>query len=85
MFAVNPANGEEVWKVVMQGQFWSSPVLVNDRIYAINSNGVVYVVSTDGKLLAKSELNEEITATPAIVDGRIYIRSAKNLLCIGRR
>jgi len=35
------------------------------------------------KLLGQSELGENCYASPAFMDGRIYIRGEKNLYCIG--
>ena len=34
--------------------------------------------------IASCELNEPVYATPAFLDGRIYIRAETNLYCVGR-
>jgi hypothetical protein len=34
--------------------------------------------------LATAQIDEEMYATPAFMDGRIYIRSTESLFCIGK-
>ncbi len=57
----------------------------NGRIYAIDRRGRLFVVSTAGKKLDKVQLDAGVEATPAIVEGRIYIRTGNGLLCLGRQ
>jgi hypothetical protein len=47
----------------------------------------VSVVSAkpEWELLAQDRLGEDVFATPAIVDGRIYVRTAEHLYCFGLR
>jgi len=44
---------------------------------------IVVTAGRQFKKLGESELGEECTATPAFLDGRIYLRGEKNLYCIG--
>ena len=37
------------------------------------------------KVIAKSELEDEVYATPAIADHRIYLRSKTGLWCFGQQ
>ena len=37
------------------------------------------------KLTAKNDLGESVMATPAVADGRLYIRGKSHLFCIGER
>ena len=86
-------TGEEVWKERLGGDFYSSPVMVGDRIYASNLGGKTYVFeATPGKfkLIAENQLGDEVYATPAICGNRIYLRVAKRgedrqefLYCVG--
>lgn len=86
-------TGMEVWKERLGGDFYSSPVMVGDRIYATNLRGKTYVFeATPGnfKLIAENQLGDEVYATPAICGSRIYLRVAKRgenrqefLYCVG--
>jgi outer membrane protein assembly factor BamB len=48
---------------------------------------VVAVLRAGGEqeLLAANRLEEEIFATPAIADGRVYVRTVSALYCFGMR
>jgi outer membrane protein assembly factor BamB len=67
--------------------YYASPVAADGKIYLASHNGVVAVLRAgDGQeLLATNRLEEEIFATPAITDGRLYIRTVSALYCFGAR
>jgi outer membrane protein assembly factor BamB len=66
--------------------FSSSPVAVDGKIFFTNDDGETFVLgpAPDFKLLHVNRLSERILASPALVDGRWYIRTEGHLLCIGR-
>jgi outer membrane protein assembly factor BamB len=81
----NAETGEQRWSERLQGQFWASPVLVGDTIYAANQSGQTYVFKADPDelvLVAKNRLDEGVNASPVIAGGRLYLRSASFLYCI---
>jgi outer membrane protein assembly factor BamB len=67
------------------GEYYSSPVTGDGKIYFLNDEGKLTVTTTspDGKILATADFGEPAYATPAIVDGRIYLRTAGHLYCFG--
>jgi len=67
------------------GPYYSSPVVGNGKIYAASARGVVTVFSAGEEIevLARNDLGERIMATPAIVEGKIYIRTEKNIYAFG--
>lgn len=80
------ATGEVIWRERLGGRFSASPLWADDRIYFLSEKGTTTVIA-DGaefKVLAKNELNETCKASPAISQGNIFIRSEKNLYCIGQ-
>jgi outer membrane protein assembly factor BamB len=66
--------------------FSASPVAVGGRIYFTNDDGETFVLSPapDFKLLHVNRIGEQTLASPALVDGRWYIRTARHLVAIGR-
>ena len=65
----------------------SSPVVTPDgRIY-LASAGRTYVVKAGPKLdvLAINELGDGGPASPAVADGRIYLKGRQYLYCIGNK
>jgi outer membrane protein assembly factor BamB len=80
------ATGKEVWTQRLAGEFRSSPVCVNGVIYVSNDNGEVFVypAAVEFQLLSRNPLGERVIATPAVADGKMYIRGATHLFCIGK-
>ncbi|MGH9336295.1 MAG: PQQ-binding-like beta-propeller repeat protein, partial [Vicinamibacteria bacterium] len=82
----------ETGKVIQQGRlpgvignFFASPVAADDKIFMVSESGKVAVLKPDGslELLALNDLGETSYATPAIADGRIYLRTENALYCFG--
>ena len=67
------------------GFFYASPLAANGNLYASSYNGVVVVFKAGDqlKVLARNDLGERIVATPALVDGRIYVRTEGHLYAFG--
>jgi outer membrane protein assembly factor BamB len=69
------------------GQYLASPVSGDGKIYVTGENGVIVVlaVGPELKVLAKNDLGESCIATPAIADGRLFIRTRTKLYCFGKQ
>ena len=67
--------------------FSSSPVAVGDKLFFTNDRGQTFVVQAGPtfKLLHVNELNAQVLASPALVDGTWYWRTDKELLAIENR
>jgi outer membrane protein assembly factor BamB len=80
-------TGEIVWQERVGGNFSASAVAVAGRIYFVGDNGETTVIESgpEFKVLAKNPLGEKLQASPAISQGQIFIRTEKNLFCIGRK
>ena len=61
--------------------YFASPVAADNKIYFCSSNGIIIVVQAGDKfrILAQNKIRERIYATPALVDGKIYLRTDKNM------
>ena len=83
-FAVDGAKPGLTWTRDFDTPFTASPTLAGRNLYLLAVKGTLIVCQTGAtyKELARSELGEDCNATPAFVDGRIYIRTARNLYCI---
>ena len=86
---VDAKTGKEVWSERLGGRaaVTASPVMIDGKIYSVSEDGTVYVFAAakEFDLLAKNELKEEVYASPAIADGRLYIRGTSHLFCIGAK
>lgn len=73
-------TGRRNWEGRLGGDVSSSPVLSGEHIYLSNEQGVTQVFKASPKkleIVARNSLGDEQMASPAICDGRIYIRAAK--------
>jgi outer membrane protein assembly factor BamB len=67
------------------GQYAASPIAADGRIYASSEAGTIVVFRAGDTLdvLARNDLGESITATPAIAADTLYVRTARHLWAFG--
>ena len=67
------------------GLYVSSLVAADGRIYAASESGTIVVFRAGDSLdvLARNDLGESITATPAIARHKLYVRTAKHMWAFG--
>lgn len=90
MTSFKPESGDVINKGRIKGagsHFYASPVAADDKVFIISLRGRVSVLGSDGSLEVKaaSDLKEKVYATPAIADGKIYIRTERALYCFGKK
>lgn len=80
----NPESGEKYWTEEFDEGFYSSPILVGNRVYLMDRTGTMHIFKADDEYreIAQCELGEPASSIPAIMDGKIYIRGQENLYCI---
>jgi len=68
------------------GDFYSSPIAANGKICVASQPGtvVIYEAGDILNVLARNSLGEPIMATPAIVDGKLYVRTRGYLYAFGQ-
>jgi outer membrane protein assembly factor BamB len=78
-------TGKEVWRHRAEGPFEASPVIADGHLYAVSKKGRTLVVKLGEKPVTagRNDLEDTIQATPAVANGRIYLRSDRALYCIG--
>lgn len=86
--AFDAKTGRQIYRERIKGagEFSASVVAAQDRLYFVNEMGDVFVFQAGDsfKLLASNSMNEVCMATPAISDGRLFIRGRDHLYCIGK-
>ena len=86
-------HGAIVWEERLTGTgarnaSWSSPVLVGDLLYVANQNADVFVLRAcpEFECLATNSIGgEPMNASLAVSNGEIFIRTDKQLWCVGGR
>ncbi|MDP7052055.1 MAG: PQQ-like beta-propeller repeat protein [Verrucomicrobiota bacterium] len=66
---------------------YASPVAAADRIYLTDLSGTTLVLAhgKQAKVLARNELGEPMSASPALVGRELYLRGARHLFCIAEK
>jgi outer membrane protein assembly factor BamB len=82
---LDAATGKLIYYERISDAFSASPIVAGDLLYFPAESGITYVVRAGDNLdvIARNDLGAPILASPAAVDGRIYLRTAEELVCIG--
>jgi outer membrane protein assembly factor BamB len=88
--ALDPRSGEVLKQGRLAGAagaYFSSPVGADGKLYAINEEGKAAVLKAGAnwEVLKVNDLGEECYATPAIVDGKIFLRTNSALYCFAKQ
>lgn len=88
MTSYDPKTGKRVHdreRLGAGGQFTASPVASGGNVYAASMAGKVAVFRASDRLevVSLNDLGETISATPAVLEGKLYIRTAKHLWAFG--
>ena len=78
------STGEEIWREKLGDTYFSSPIRVDDRIYAVSRRAdvVVFKASDEFEILGRTLINQSTHATPIVDDGRLYLRTASHVYCL---
>jgi len=100
LLAINRGGGNLKWKTPLKKHedvmlswggknkgeqiFWNTPIMVNNKIMLVASNGMVNIIDVNsGKILQEYKLNmAQIYLPPVIIDGVVYIMNNNSDLVI---
>jgi hypothetical protein len=80
------ATGKVLWTENL-GKQYASPVYAGGLVYMPNDEGVITVIKPGPtyQCAAKNKIGENMFASPAISQGKIYLRGVDHLYCIGNK
>ncbi|MDP7471753.1 MAG: hypothetical protein QGI02_05300, partial [Vicinamibacterales bacterium] len=83
-----PETGEVITRGRIRGaidSYYASPIAADGKVFFVSEMGKVAVVAPGGgfDVVALNDLGSPAYATPAIADGRIYIRTEETLWAFG--
>jgi outer membrane protein assembly factor BamB len=86
--ALSPETGAEIAQGRLKGaidRYYASPVAADGKVFMFSEQGKISVLPSGGSLepIAVNDLGDDIYATPAISDGKIYVRTRGWLYCFG--
>lgn len=78
------ATGKTIWKKRVTGNYFGSPICVDDKLYCIDVDGTVTVVSAseEFQLLGRIALGQPSKSTPAYSNGSLYFRTDSKLFAL---
>lgn len=78
-------TGDHVWRQRLAPHFSASLVTASHLVYFTADDGTTTVVKADRppRVVQKNRLGERSYASPAISEGKIYLRGTDHLFCIG--
>ena len=83
--AVDAATGRRVWQDRLGGIYSASPLAGDGKIYFFSETGETLVLEAGRELrvLQRNDLGERVVSSPAVSDGRIFIRTDESLIAVG--
>jgi outer membrane protein assembly factor BamB len=88
--AFDAATGKTAWQERVTAPraegFSASPVSLDGKVFFTNDEGETFVLRAGGSynLLHTNSIGERTLASPALADGKWYIRTERNLFAIGK-
>lgn len=87
---IDPASGETLWTAALpknKNNYYSSPTVAGDKLYAAREDGVVFVARIAGEfeILSENSMGEKIIASPVPISDSLLLRSEENLFLISDR
>ncbi|MBM3823222.1 MAG: hypothetical protein FJ404_10110 [Verrucomicrobia bacterium] len=81
------ASGEVIYAERVGGNYSASPVAGAGHIYFLSENGETVVIrqGAEFSVVARNAIQEKTQASMAVSNGRLFIRTAGNLYCIGSK
>jgi outer membrane protein assembly factor BamB len=88
MTALNPADGTVLAQRRLRDavdSYYASPIGGHGKVFVVSESGILTMIKADGQLteVSVNDLDDLAFATPAIADGRLYVRTRNTLYCFG--
>jgi outer membrane protein assembly factor BamB len=87
--SIDPASGKTIWEGAFpkhRTNFYASPMIAGDKLYAPREDGTVFVASIANDqfaLLSENNMAESIIGSPIPASNCILLRGEQHLFCVG--
>jgi len=87
LMCIDASTGKKIWSTHVTSNYDSSPIYINGNIFFFSVKGEVLVIKAGRKyeVVAKSQMDSGIWATPAVLRNSVVLRTQKYLYRIGRQ
>jgi outer membrane protein assembly factor BamB len=77
------ATGKVLWQLRMaNGMYWATPLLADNHLYVMSYEGLAQVVKLadkDPKIVATTQIGEQVQSSPAVAGGAMFLRTDQHL------
>lgn len=86
--SIDPVTGKTIWEGAFpkgRSNYYASPLIAGDKLYAPREDGIVFVASVaDDKfeVLSENDMADSVIGSPVPVSSGILIRSEQYLFCV---
>lgn len=82
---VDAKTGERVWRERLGGIYTASPVAGDGKIYLMSETGetIVLKAGRTPEVLSRNQISGRVLASPAISNGRLFIRTDEHVVAVG--
>ncbi len=86
---LDASSGATLWKGAFpknRSNFYASPLVAGDKLYAPREDGVVFVASLANnkfEVLSENDMGESVIGSPIPSENGVIVRGEKSLLCFG--
>lgn len=82
---VDTKTGQQHWQKRVNAAFSGSPIRAHDKLYCIAEDGHVIVIAAEKEFreLGRVPLGEDSRSTPAVSNGRLFLRTYSHLFAVG--
>ena len=88
VLCLDAGTGKQLYeKRLLSDKHRSTPVAADGKVYFVGRDGTTLVIADESEFrqLSRFKLGEDTTASPAVSNGRIYVRTNKSLFAFGKK
>ena len=84
LYCLDPLSGATLWETNLARQHYASLIAIGSHVYATDTYGRTTIFDAGRAFhpLARNDLRQRTVASPAPVNGRLYIRTKTQLFCV---
>ena len=81
---LDAATGNRIYRERVGGNFFASPIVADGKILAMSREGELVALKPGDtfEILGRSKFGDGASATPAVANNRLYLRTDTDLICV---
>jgi outer membrane protein assembly factor BamB len=86
LHCVNATDGQPVWAEKFAGEFWSSALVADGKVYAASRKGDLKILTAtrEKRVLSETNLGSPVSGTAVAANGIIYVATMKEIWALSK-